>query len=189
MSNVQLRSSSNVQLAQSDVMPAISELDTLLRHMEPVLNAGSYVYAMHKAHVPLDNPRVVATVREPEGLSLLVEEAFAREHGLDAVFRCAWITLRVHSDLAAVGLTAAFARALSDAGISCNVVAGLHHDHIFVPEANAASAMATLTALQEGIPPHDNGGDDQRLFGGLFDAAIRNAASSRCAEGFHARTT
>ena len=62
--------------------------------------------------------------------------------------RSAWITLRAHSDLAAVGLTAAFARALGDAGISCNVVAGVHHDHLFVPVARAADAMAALQALQ-----------------------------------------
>jgi hypothetical protein len=44
------------------------------------------------------------------GLSLVVEEAFAADEGLDVVFRCAWITLTVHSDLAAVGLTAAVSR-------------------------------------------------------------------------------
>ena len=63
-------------------------------------------------------------------------------------FRSAWITLRVHSDLAAVGLTAAFARALADAGIACNVVAGVHHDHLFVPADRAGDALAALRALQ-----------------------------------------
>ena len=52
------------------------------------------------------------------------------------------------SDLQAVGLTAAFASALGDAGISCNVVAGLHHDHIFVPVAQATQAVDVLLALQ-----------------------------------------
>ena len=63
-------------------------------------------------------------------------------------FRSAWITLAVHSDLAAVGLTAAFARALGDAGVSCNVIAGVHHDHLFVPVDRAADALAALHALQ-----------------------------------------
>ena len=56
------------------------------------------------------------------------------------------VSLTIQSDLAAVGLTAAFARALADHGISANVVAGFHHDHIFVPWASRDKA---LTALQE----------------------------------------
>jgi hypothetical protein len=55
----------------------------------------------------------------------------------------------VNSDLQSVGLTAAFATALGEAGISCNVVAGHHHDHIFVPLALATKAMVELRKLQE----------------------------------------
>ena len=43
---------------------------------------------------------------------------------LSVLFRAAWISLTVHSDLEAVGLTAAFSTALGQAGVSCNVVAG-----------------------------------------------------------------
>jgi len=50
--------------------------------------------------------------------------------------------------LAAVGLTAAVARALADAGISCNVVAAAHHDHLFVPVDRAAEAIEALSRLQ-----------------------------------------
>jgi hypothetical protein len=64
------------------------------------------------------------------------------------LFRAAWITLMVHSDLEAVGLTAAFAHALGQAGISCNVVAGAYHDHIFVPFEQALPAMDALIELQ-----------------------------------------
>jgi uncharacterized protein len=66
---------------------------------------------------------------------------------LPVAFTAAWITLNVHSDLAAVGLTAAFSGALGQAGISCNVVAGVHHDHLFVPIDQAQRAMEALHAL------------------------------------------
>ena len=56
----------------------------------------------------------------------------------------------VHSDLNAVGLTAAFASALGGAGISCNVVAGAYHDHLFVPVERADDAMRALRSLQRG---------------------------------------
>jgi hypothetical protein len=131
-------------------MAAISDLDTLLRTMEPVLQEGVYVYARGNGRVDAAHPGVVAFIRETEGLSLVVEESFALEQGLEPEFRCAWITLNVNSDLAAVGLTAAFATALGRAGVSCNVVAGLSHDHIFVPVDQAQHAMMELRALQQG---------------------------------------
>lgn len=53
----------------------------------------------------------------------------------------------MHSALDGVGLTAAFSSELAGAGISCNVVAGYHHDHLFVPEADAERALAVLRGL------------------------------------------
>ena len=64
------------------------------------------------------------------------------------LFRAAWITLTVHSDLQAVGLTAAVAEVLTKASISCNVVAAAFHDHIFVPADRAADALAELAGIQ-----------------------------------------
>lgn len=117
--------------------------------MEPVLNDGVFAYASLLAGYSIGLDDVVATIREPEGLSVVLTEARAQALQLPVLFRCAWITLTVHSDLQAVGLTAAFARALGDAGISCNVVAGAYHDHIFVPEERALDAMAALRQLQQ----------------------------------------
>jgi hypothetical protein len=53
----------------------------------------------------------------------------------------------VHSSLQAVGLTAAVATALAERGIACNVVAGFHHDHLFVPHERGAEAMDALAEL------------------------------------------
>jgi hypothetical protein len=58
-----------------------------------------------------------------------------------------WITLNIHSSLEAYGLTAAFSNALAEANVSCNVVAGVYHDHIFVPRNDADKAMTVLKKL------------------------------------------
>lgn len=130
-------------------MTKIVELNALLSQMEPVLNPGTYVYVRSKGALPVDHSKIVASIREAEGTSLILEESFAESEGLEPVFKCAWITLYVNSDLAAIGFTAAFSAVLGKAGISCNVVAGINHDHIFVPIHQAGLAMTELKASQE----------------------------------------
>lgn len=130
---------------------AISDLSTLLSSMDPVLHEGQYVFATLPANhaVPWDD--VIAAVREPEGWSVVMQESVARGLGLVFAYRCAWITLNVNSDLAAIGLTAAFSTALGKAGISCNVVAGNQHDHIFVASQQAQMALTCLLQLQTSL--------------------------------------
>jgi hypothetical protein len=127
----------------------ISDLAELLRSMEPVLNDGVYVYASVPPSTDVSQIHALATFREAEGITLITSEAEALKANLPILFRAAWITLKVHSDLHAVGLTAAFSRALGEAGISCNVVAAAYHDHLFIPVELASQAMARLRALQE----------------------------------------
>lgn len=116
--------------------------------MEPTLNEGVYAYATVRNRRESEGLSIIASVREPEGLSIVVPEEEALKANLPILFRCAWITLTVDSDLEAVGLTAAFSAALAKAGISCNVVAGACHDHIFVPIERADEAMRALRELQ-----------------------------------------
>lgn len=118
--------------------------------MQPVLQPGTYVFIQADPGKPIEMSKIVASIREPEGLSLVVEENVAKAAGFSPALRCAWITLNVNSDLETVGLTAAFAAALAGAGISCNVIAGLNHDHIFVPVHQAERAMSELQVLQDG---------------------------------------
>ena len=131
-------------------MAAISDLTVLLRTMEPVLYPGVYGYAglPPGAGVP-PGLQPFATVAEAEGMTLvaLADELTAA----GVVHQGSWarISLTVQSDLAAVGLTAAFAAALGAEGISANVVAGYHHDHIFVPWDRRDDAMAALQALSD----------------------------------------
>jgi hypothetical protein len=126
----------------------ISNLQQLIASMQPVFNEGAYVYASVPHGTDVSGWEVVATVREHEGLTVVVPQEVAQRLGLEVLFRAAWITLNVHSDLQAVGLTAAFAAELGRANISCNVVAGAFHDHIFVPRELRDAAMAALMALQ-----------------------------------------
>jgi hypothetical protein len=128
-------------------MHAIRDLDTLLARLQPELNPGRYVFVTLPVDFALDPARIVATIREPEGMSAILPEHIAESCGLPVAFVAAWITLAVHSDLAAVGLTAAVSCALWQAGISCNVVAGARHDHLFVPVDQARPAMDVLRAL------------------------------------------
>jgi hypothetical protein len=133
---------------QSVTTHAVSDLAALLRSMEPELHDGVFVYSSVPAGHDLGGLTLIAMMREREGVTVVVPEADAVRAGLPIVFRAAWITLTVHSDLAAVGLTAAFATALGDAGISCNVIAGAFHDHVFVPVERGADAMSALRQLQ-----------------------------------------
>ncbi|WP_395065461.1 ACT domain-containing protein [Paraburkholderia silvatlantica] len=126
----------------------VSDLALLLASMQPELNEGAYVFSTVQADMDVSGLAPVATFREREGLTVIVDEPTALREGLPVLFRAAWITLTVHSDLQAVGLTAAVAEALTNANISCNVVAAAFHDHIFVPADRATDALTQLAGLQ-----------------------------------------
>ncbi|CAH2902116.1 MAG: hypothetical protein PCALPYG88_5715 [uncultured Paraburkholderia sp.] len=126
----------------------VSDLAHLLASMQPELNEGAYVFSSVQVDTDVSRLAPVATFREREGLTIIVDEPTALREGLPILFRAAWITLTVHSDLQAVGLTAAVAESLTKANISCNVVAAAFHDHIFVPVDRAADALAQLAGLQ-----------------------------------------
>ncbi|MEB3161461.1 MAG: ACT domain-containing protein [Synechocystis sp.] len=143
---------------------SISSLEVLLETMKPTLNPGVFVYTVIANDLNIASDHIIALVREPEGLSLIVSEIFAKQNNLPILCRCAWITLTVNSDLEAVGFTAVFSKALGDSGISCNVVAGAHHDHIFVPVQCSAKAMEVLNDLQSvSLLPNHNLGRDKGM--------------------------
>ena len=124
---------------------AETNLAVLLRTMEPVLFPMPYGYAVWAGPVPF---APFATVAEAEGVTIvaLLSDISAAGMTWDPWAR---ISLTVHSDLEAVGLTAAFAGALGRVGISCNVIAGFHHDHLFVQWDRRADAVAALKALSD----------------------------------------
>ncbi|MFJ1749786.1 ACT domain-containing protein [Streptomyces sp. NPDC088116] len=129
-------------------MSGEADLRKLLSGMSPELRPGRYVFTVAEAGIPPGLTPVV-TVAEQEGLTLVVRLEDADAAGLAYEYVAGWITLRVHSALDAVGLTAAVAQELAAAGLSCNVVAGFHHDHLFIPYERAAEAVTLLEALAQ----------------------------------------
>jgi hypothetical protein len=130
-------------------MPGENDLHMLLENMKPVLHEGDYVFSSVTDVKEIDMNSLIATFTEKEGTTVVLSKANADKLNLTYSFVCAWITLTVHSSLEAIGLTAAFSTALSKEGISCNVMAGYYHDHIFVNKRDAVRAMKTLSALTQ----------------------------------------
>lgn len=128
-------------------------LSALLATLSPRLHEGTYVFVCVPAEADFTSLDVIASVRETEGVTLVVREEHATSLGLTPLFRASWILLGVDSELSAVGLTAVVSRALASEGIACNVIAGAHHDHLFVPEHEGPRALALLEGLQRGSLP------------------------------------
>lgn len=124
---------------------AIGDLDELLAELSVQRRPGPWCLVSDVA-VPV-GVEVAATVVEDEGVTSVIPVTDAEQLGIEVGFVAAWLTLEVHSALDAVGLTAAVAGALADEGIPCNVLAGFHHDHLLVPDADADRAIAVLDAL------------------------------------------
>jgi uncharacterized protein len=128
-------------------MKGENNLNTLIKNMTPHLNDGSYVFNSVQSLEGIIEKDIIMMFREGEGYTLILEKHIADQKGLAYDFIASWITLRVHSALSAVGLTAAFSAALAESNISCNVVAGYHHDHIFVDEKDGQTAIQVLQNL------------------------------------------
>lgn len=113
--------------------------------MRPELRPGRFVFVTVQ-RVP-DDAAPVAWVREDEGVTLVLAQHEADRLGLPYEFVAAMITLRVHSSLDAVGLTALVSGTLAGSSISCNVLAGYFHDHIFVAVEHGQKALQLLRDL------------------------------------------
>ena len=128
-------------------MAGETDLNTLLASLSPRLNPGEFVFCCVSDATVIASAKALGSFQESEGTTLILARAEADRLGLSYDYVAAWITLEVHSALAAVGLTAAFATALGRANLSCNVIAGYHHDHLFVAHGDAEKAMSVLRQL------------------------------------------
>lgn len=156
-----------------------TDLDHLLRSMQPTLHPSTFVFAtVHQVSFATDAANIEITPQllppdlfiqassvEKEGLTVITTRKCAEAHAefsiaggthgrveckLEIAGPSRMISLTVHSSLEAVGLTARISSAFAEANLPCNVVAGYFHDHVFVPEGREQEAMGVLGALAKG---------------------------------------
>lgn len=133
--------------ATSSGPSGITDLVRLLAELEPQLEPGFYCFTS----IPQGQPspaHALMTFQETEGTTLILQLEQATAEHIETGFICRKITLLVPSSLEAVGMMAAIAQTLKEAAIPCNVVAGYHHDHLFVAPDHAEAALEALRALQ-----------------------------------------
>ena len=130
-------------------MPGEKKLSELLKGMTPKLNHGEYVFITVQNPIEVDRNITICEFKEAEGITVILEKSKADELKYSYDFVASWITLMIHSSLEAVGLTAIFSTALAKHNISCNVIAGYYHDHIFVDTKDADKAIQVLKQLSE----------------------------------------
>ena len=114
-----------------------------------ILNKGEYVFCSIIDINQISINNIISSFKESEGYSIIISREEAIKNNLPFYFISAWITLDIESTPDSVGLTSSFSKKLKKAGISCNVVAGYHHDHIFVPYQERLKAMKILSDMYE----------------------------------------
>ena len=119
--------------------------------MNPILNIGEYVFITITDYNNVSRSDTLFEFKEEEGTTVILTKEKADELNLSYHYIASWITLKVHSSLDAVGLTAAFSTELTKHNISCNVVAGYYHDHIFLDKKDANKAITALKNLSKKV--------------------------------------
>ena len=130
-------------------MSGEKDLEILLKSMKPEHVSGDYVFCKVEKFENMDLNNVVMLFKEKEAITLILKKEIADQLQFDYSVVMSWITLTVHSSLEAVGLTAAFSKALSEKNISCIVVAAYYHDHIFVNQKDVNKAMEILNEFSK----------------------------------------
>lgn len=133
-----------------------TELNELIRSMEPVLEDELYVFAKVALNsdqaldilARTESLNINMMFREKEAWTIILPKSMAVQEQLRFSFECRQITLNVHSSLEAVGFLAAITSELaSKLQIGVNPVSGFYHDHLFVPVGSEHKVLETLQKM------------------------------------------
>lgn len=130
-------------------MSGEQNLKKIIKAMTPKLNGGEYVFVSVMDVSKINRNITICEFKEKEGITVILEKNKADELNYSYDFIASWITLQIHSSLDSVGLTAVFSTELAKNNISCNVIAGYYHDHIFVDKNKSDKAIEILKELSK----------------------------------------
>lgn len=128
------------------VAPGETDLDLMLATLAVQRRPGVFTYIAVEVPTTGLIAAAHAVIKEGRLTTIVLPIEAAERAGQKNTGQFAWLTLTVQSSLDAVGLTAAISARLAAVDISCNVLAGYHHDHLLVPVDRADEAIAALTA-------------------------------------------
>ncbi|MCB0353998.1 MAG: ACT domain-containing protein [Bdellovibrionales bacterium] len=120
-------------------------IEILLSNLDPQMSEQIYLFCtLTEEQFSEVSLTPQAFFREEEGVTLVIRAEDENKVSGTCFYPSRMITLRVHSSLEGVGLLAALTKALAAEQISVNAFSGFYHDHLFVKEEEAKSALEIL---------------------------------------------